>query len=146
MSLRRGRLGVPVALASALLFPTVPAAADDDDDHRRGRGRHHHRRHHDHDGHRGHRDHHRHGHGPRVVVKNHYHGHGHRHGHGHGYYPVHHYDAPVPYYCGPCSDYFDSYDALSDHVHHHHHVAAIELPFVIFEARIGGGMGFVFGH
>lgn len=78
-------------------------------------------------------------------MKNHYHGHG--HGHGYGYYPVHYYaPPPVPYYCDPCSHYFDSYDDLSHHVHHHHHVAVLQLPFVIFEARIGGGMGFVFGH
>jgi hypothetical protein len=79
-----------------------------------------------------------------VVVKNYY---GHGGGHGHGYYPVRHYaPAPVPYYCDPCSDYFDSYDALSHHVHHHHHVAVLQLPFVIFQASIGGGVGFVFGH
>ena len=75
-------------------------------------------------------------------MRNHYHG----HGHGYGYYPVHTYAPPVPYYCDPCSHYFDTYDALSHHVHHHHHVAVVELPFVIFEARIGPSVGFVFGH
>jgi hypothetical protein len=74
-----------------------------------------------------------------VVVKNYY---GHGHGYGHGGYGY----APVPYYCDPCSHYFDSYHALSHHVHHRHHIAVLELPFVIFEARIGGGVGFVFGH
>jgi hypothetical protein len=83
-----------------------------------------------------------------VVVKNYY-GHGHGHGHGgYGYYPGGHYYAPVhvPYYCDPCSHYFDSYHELSHHVHHGHGIAVVQLPFVIFEARIGGGVGFVFGH
>jgi hypothetical protein len=31
-------------------------------------------------------------------------------------------------------------------VHHHHHIAAIQLPSVIFQASIGGGFGWVFGH
>jgi hypothetical protein len=141
-------LALPVALTGALLAPALPAAADDDDDrghrgHRRGhRGHGHYDRHHG-GGH--HRHHHGcgHGHGwgrPRYVVKNYYH-----HG-GYGY-PVHHYGygGPVPYFCDPCGHYFDSYDHLSHHVHHHHHVAAIQLPFVIFQASIGGGVGWVFG-
>jgi hypothetical protein len=52
---------------------------------------------------------------------------------------------PVPFFCNPCGDFFDSYDDLSYHVHRHHHVAAVQLPFVIFQASIGGGTGFVFG-
>jgi hypothetical protein len=152
--LLRNRFALPIALATALLLPAVPAAADDDDDDRRGwRGhRGHHRSHGDHDRHRSrhHGGHHRHhrgcghgghgGHGgyyaPRYVVKNHYHG-----------YPVHYYDrGPESYYCGPCSDHFDSYDDLSYHVHRRHHVAVLQLPFVIFQASIGGGVGWVFGH
>jgi hypothetical protein len=135
----------------------VPAAADGDDDRRRwpwaitaGRpasrrraaittGRWHYRygghgghgghghRHHDGCGHRG-------WHGPRVV-KNHYYG-----------YPVHHYGYAPAAYCGPCGNHFDSYDDLSYHVHHHHHIAALQLPFVIFQASVGGGAGWVFGH
>ena len=153
MSLRN-RFAVPIALAGALLLPAVPAAADDDDDDRgRGHGRHYrgHDRHQD--GHRDrYREHYRHGgHG----------GHGHRHhrgcGHGgwhgprivnhhYGGYPVHHYGYAPAAYCGPCGNHFDSYDDLSYHVHHHHHIAALELPFVIFQASIGGGAGWVYGH
>jgi len=152
MSLRN--FAVPIALASALLLPAVPAAADDDDDdrgrghrgHYRGNDRHHdghrdkHRGHYRHGGHGGHgHRHHRgcgHGgwHGPRVV-KNYYHG-----------YPVHQYGYAPAAYCGPCGNHFDSYDDLSYHVHRHHHIAAIELPFVIFQASVGGGAGWVFGH
>jgi len=149
MSLRN--FAVPIALASALLLPAVPAAADDDDDDR-GRGHRGHYRGNDrhHDGHRDkHRGHYRHGghghrhhrgcghggwHGPRVV-KNYYHG-----------YPVHQYGYAPAAYCGPCGNHFDSYDDLSYHVHRHHHIAAIELPFVIFQASVGGGAGWVFGH
>jgi len=149
MSLRN--FADPIALASALLLPAVPAAADDDDDdrgrghrgHYRGNDRHHdghrdkHRGHYRHGGH-GHRHHRGCGHGgwqgPRVV-KNYYHG-----------YPVHQYGYAPAAYCGPCGNHFDSYDDLSYHVHRHHHIAAIELPFVIFQASVGGGAGWVFGH
>ena len=69
-------------------------------------------------------------------MKNHYHG-----------YPVHHYGGYAPSaYCGPCGNHYDSYDDLSYHVHHHHHIAALQLPFVIFQASIGGGAGWVYGH
>ena len=60
-------------------------------------------------------------------------------------YPVYYYDAAPAYYCGPCGYHFDSYDDLSYHVHHHHHVAVLELPSLIFQASIGGGVGWVFG-
>ena len=162
--LLRDRFAVPILFTGALLLPALPAAADDDDDHgrgHRGRGHHYrgHDRHHDrdHDRHRGHYRHGGHG--------GHHGGHGHRHhrgcGHGGGHggwygprvvkhhyysYPVHHYGYAPAAYCGPCGNHFDSYDDLSYHVHHHHHIAAIELPFVIFQASIGGGVGWVFGH
>ena len=91
-----------------------------------------------------------------------HHGHHHRHDHGCGHgnyyapryvehhdygYPVYHY-APrrEAYYCGPCSHRFDSYDDLSYHVHRQHQIAVFELPSVIFQASIGGGVGWVFGH
>ena len=161
--LLRAHSAVPVALAAALLAPAAPAAADDDDHRRHGRGRHHdrgHDRHHhrDHDRHRGHYRYS--GHGGHYRDGGHG-GHGHRHhqgcGHGgwygprvvkHNYYsyPVHHYGYAPSAYCGPCGHHFDSYDDLSYHVHHHHHIAAIELPFVIFQAAIGSGVGWVFGH
>ena len=142
MSLR-SRLAVPIALAAALLVPAVPAAADDDDHGRHGhRGRHGHYKHHKHHykHHGGH--HHRHHdgcghggwHGPRIV-KHHYHG-----------YPVHHYGYAPAAYCGPCGHHFASYDLLSHHVHHHHHIAAIELPSVIFQASVGGGVGWVYDY
>jgi hypothetical protein len=90
--------------------------------------------------------------------KRHHHHHRHHHGCGHGgyyapryveyrAYPVYHYAPAAPaYYCGPCGHHFDSYDHLSYHVHRHHHVAVLELPSVIFQASIGGGVGWVFGH
>jgi hypothetical protein len=135
--LLRKRLVVPFALAGALLVPALPAAADDGG-WRGHRGHHGHHKHHSkhHGGHHRHYRSHGHGdwHAPRLVIKNHYHG-----------YPVHYYDSPA-YYCGPCSHHFDSYDALSYHVHHHHHIAAIALPTVIFQASIGGGVGWVFDH
>jgi hypothetical protein len=129
MSLRTRR-ALPLLFAAALLLAAAPAGADS--------WRKHHKHHHKHAGH--HWKHHGgYGHGgyyaPRVVV---------RHSYG---YPVYHYDhGPESYYCGPCSHYFESYDHLSHHVHQHHHIAAIELPSVIFQASIGGGVGWVFGH
>jgi hypothetical protein len=114
------------------LLAAAPASADG--------WRKHHKRHHKHAKHHWKHDHRHHhgGHGryyaPRVVV-NHVHG-----------YPVRHYGHGPAYYCGPCSHYFDSYDHLSHHVHDHHHVAAIHLPAVIFQASIGGGVGWVFDH
>ena len=61
-------------------------------------------------------------------------------------YPVYHYVEAPAYYRGPCGEHFDSYDDLSYHVQHHHHpVAVLELPSVIFRASIGGGVGWVFG-
>jgi hypothetical protein len=152
--LLRKRFAVPILFASALLLPAVPAAADDDDHHGYGQRGHHRGHYRDHDRHHGthHGHHYRHGgHG----------GHGHRHhrgcGHGgwhgkhvvknyYGGYPVHHYGYAPAAYCGPCGHPFDSYDHLSYHVHHHHHIAAIELPFVIFQASIGGGAGWVYDH
>lgn len=86
--------------------------------------------------------------------RHHRHHHGCGHGgtyapapHAHHYarpYPVYSYVAPVPYYCGPCAHHFDSYDDLSYHVHRRHHVAVFELPRVIFQASIGGGVGWMF--
>ena len=126
MSLRTRR-ALPLLFAAALLLVAAPASA--------GGWKKHHKHHHKH--HHGHRHHHGFGHGgyyaPSYVV---------RHSYG---YPVYHY-APESYYCGPCSHYFDSYDHLSHHVHHDHHVAVIQLPSVIFQASIGGGVGWVFGH
>ena len=155
MSLRTRR-ALPLLFSTALLLAAAPVSADDDRGHRgrhykhsdHGRhhgkhyGRHHGGRNHGHRGHYRHHDHHRHhdgcGHGgyyaPHYVVN-----------HSYGY-PVHHYAAPELYYCNPCSYYFDSYDLLYSHVHHHHHVAAIQLPSLIFQASIGGGFGWVFGH
>lgn len=133
MSLRTRR-ALPLLFAAALLLAAAPASADG--------GRKHHKHHHKHAKHHwkhhgGHRHHDGGGHGgyyaPSYVV---------RHSYG---YPVYHH-APQSYYCGPCSHYFESYDHLSHHVHHHHHIAAIELPSVIFQASIGGGVGWVFGH
>jgi len=60
-------------------------------------------------------------------------------------YPVYHYADPEAYYCGPCGHHFDSYEHLSYHVHEHHHIAVLALPTVIFQASIGGGVGWVFG-
>ena len=117
---------VPFALALAALVLAGPAAAG-------GHKWKHHNGHHGHRHDRGCR----HGdyYAPRYVEQ-------------HAYaYPVYHYDhGPQAYYCGPCSHHFDSYDDLSYHVHRHHHIAVIELPSVIFEASIGGGIGWVFGH
>jgi hypothetical protein len=156
MSLRsRSRFAVPLALAAALLVPAAPAAADDDDDRGRGHRRHHYRGH-DHD--RGHDRHHDRGHYRHSEHYRHGGGHGHRHhsGCGHGWrgprvvkhkyygYPVHHYGYAPAAYCGPCGHHFASYDVLSHHVHHHHHIAAIALPSVIFQASIGGGVGWVY--
>jgi hypothetical protein len=158
MSLRTRR-ALPLLVAGALLFGAAPASADDDD--RRHRGRHHKHYSHKYSGHGGHPGNHWKHHG-----RHHGRGHGHRHHHGcgHGYghgeyyyaprvvvehaygYPVHHYGAPDVYFCNPCSYYFDSYDLLYSHVHHHHHIAAIQLPSLIFQASIGGGFGWVFGH
>jgi len=157
MSLRTRR-ALPLLVAGALLLGAAPASADDD---RRHRGRHHKHYSHKYSGHGGHGKHH--GKHWKHYGKHHG-GHGHRHhrgcGHGHGGYyyapsyvvghsygyPVHHYGAPELYFCNPCSYYFDSYDLLYSHVHHHHHIAAIQLPSLIFQASIGGGFGWVFGH
>jgi len=132
--LLRSRFAIPIALACALLLPAVPAAAHDDDGWGGHGGRHGHYWHRDHRGH--HRHHHRCGHrgwyGPRVV-KHKYYG-----------YPVHHYGYAPAAFCGPCGHYFASYDHLSHHVHHHHHIAVIELPFVIFQASLGGGVGWIY--
>jgi hypothetical protein len=121
------RRALPLLIAAALLLAAAPASADGWRKHHKHHWKHarHHWKHH-------------HGHGgyyaPRVVV---------RHSYG---YPVYHYGyGPERYYCGPCSHYFESYDHLSYHVHHHHHIAAIELPSLIFQASIGGGVGWVFG-
>ncbi len=94
--------------------------------------------------------------------RRHHHKHHHRHHHGCGHggyyapryvehqyrgYPVyHHGQGPRSYYCGPCSHHFDSYDDLSYHVHQHHSIAVLQLPFVLFEASIGGGVGWVYDH
>ena len=89
-----------------------------------------------------------------------HHDHQHQHGCGHGdyyapryvehhyrEYPVYEYGhGPEAYYCGPCGHHFDSYDDLSYHVHRQHQIAVFELPSVIFQASIGGGVGWVFGH
>lgn len=132
MSLRTRR-ALPLLFAAALLLAAAPASADNWRKHHK----HHHKhakQHWKHHGgprhHHGHRSHY----APRIVVK-----------HSYGY-PVYHYDHGPSYYCGPCSHYFASYDHLSHHVHHNHHVASIHLPSVIFQASIGGGVGWVFGH
>ncbi len=94
--------------------------------------------------------------------RRHHYGNHHRHhhgcGHGHysapryvehhyrGYPTYHHGYGPRAHYCGPCSRHFDSYDDLSYHVHHHHSIAVLQLPFVLFEASIGGGVGWVYDH
>jgi hypothetical protein len=132
MSLRT-RLAFPLLCAALLVLAAAPAGADG--------WRKHHKHHHKHAKHhwKHHARHHHGGHGrsyaPRVVVRHHSYG-----------YPVHHYGHGPSFYCGPCSHSFDSYDHLSHHVHHHHHVAAIRLPEVIFQASIGGGVGWVFDH
>lgn len=134
MSLRIRR-ALPLLFAAALLLAAAPASADGwrkHHKHHQKHAKHHwkhhggHHRHHDGCGHGGY-------YAPSYVA---------RHSYG---YPVY-YHAPERYYCGPCSHYFESYDHLSHHVHHHHHIAAIELPSLIFQASIGGGVGWVFGH
>ena len=60
--------------------------------------------------------------------------------------PVIVYHHGYSYYCSPCSHYFGSYDHLSHHVHHLHGIAVLELPSLIVEASIGGGVGWVFGY
>lgn len=143
MSLRTRR-ALPLLFAGALLLAAAPASADSWRKHNGGHG---HGKHHwkNHGGHHGHGGHHRHhsgcGHGggygyyAPVIVE-------------HSYaYPVYNYGyGPERYYCGPCAHYFDSYDHLSHHVHVHHAIAAIQLPAVIFQASIGGGVGWVFGY
>lgn len=130
----RTRRALPLLFAAALLLAAAPASANGwrkHHEHHHGHAKHHHEHGKHHWKHRGGHDH-----GPRYVV---------RHAYG---YPVYHYGHGhgPSFYCGPCSHYFESYDHLSHHVHHHHHVAAIELPSVIFQASIGGGVGWVFGH
>ena len=126
MSLRTLR-SLPLLIAAAFLLFAVPASAG-------GWHKHHRKHHHEH-----HRHHHGCGHGsydaPSYVVR-----------HSYGYPVYHHGYGPEAYYCGPCGNHFDSYDDLSYHVHDHHHVAVLELPSVIFQASIGGGIGWVFGH
>src|SRR5262245_30474845 len=142
MSLRTRR-ALPLLFAGALLLAAAPASADSWRKHNGGHG---HGNHHwkNHGGHHGHGGHHRHHHGcghggggyyAPVIVE-------------HSYaYPVYQYGyGPERYYCGPCAHYFDSYDHLSHHVHVHHAIAAIQLPAVIFQASIGGGVGWVFGY
>ena len=130
----RSRFAAVAALCVTILVLAAPASAGG----KHGRGKHrghygHHERHYDRHEHRHHRG----------------CGHGH-YGYGYGYAPRHaDYAYPVyrhgGYYCGPCSGHFSSYDHLAHHVHLHHHVAAIALPSVIFQASIGGGVGWVFG-
>ena len=119
--LRRTRAFVLLSLAAVLL--AGPAFANGK--HWRKHHKHHHR-HHDGCGHGGHW-------APRYVE--------------HHYarpYPVYHHGYGGAAYCGPCGNYFDSYDHLSHHVHHQHHVAVLQLPFVLFEASVGGGGGWVY--
>jgi hypothetical protein len=83
--------------------------------------------------------------------------HGHRHfdGYGHRYapryvarhrgYPVYHYaPAPAFFYCAACRHHFDSYDHLSYHVHRHHHISLLELPFVIVHDTLDATLGWIF--
>jgi len=85
--------------------------------------RHHHRRHHA----RHHRRHHR------------YYEHAYRP------YPVYHHAYANPrYYCAACHHRYDSYDALSDHVHRHHHIALIRIPFLIVQGVLDGIFGFTY--
>lgn len=162
----RTRLSIPVLLAAALMLAAAPAGANGwrkHDGHSSKHygnhgGKHHgkhygtysgghhykakyHRKHHKHHYKKHYRKHHGHGHHGRSY------GHGHyvdRHAYG---YPVHHYGhGGSAYYCGPCSHYFDSYDHLSSHVHHHHGIAVLALPTVIFQASFGAGVGWVFGY
>lgn len=117
---RRSLRVAPLALALAALVLAAPASAGGKKWHR-----HHHRHHHGcGHGHGWHRP-------PRYVEHHHA-------------YPVYHYAPSPAYYCGPCGHSFGSYHLLSRHVHHHHDVAVFELPHVIFQASIGGGLGWVF--
>ena len=54
-------------------------------------------------------------------------------------YPVYYHGYRAePFFCGPCSHHFSSYDDLSYHVHHRHGVAVLALPSVIIHAaRVG---------
>jgi Ni/Co efflux regulator RcnB len=128
----RSRFAIVAALCVTILALATPASAGGKHGRGKHRGHHgHHERHYDRHEHRHHR------------------GCGHDH-YGYGYAPRHAgYAYPVyrhgGYYCGPCSGHFSSYDHLAHHVHLHHHVAAIALPSVIFQASIGGGVGWVFG-
>ena len=118
----------PFALALAALVLAGPADAGG---HKRKHHKGHHGYQHRHDRGCGHGDYY----APRYVERRHY------------SHPVYHYaPGPEAYYCGPCGHHFDSYDRLSYHVHHDHHIAVFELPSVIFQASIGGGVGWVFGH
>ena len=122
--LQRTLRSAPFALALAALVLAGPASAGG---HKWGHHEGHHHSHH-HDG-CGHADYN----APRYVERHVY------------AYPVYHHEEGPAYYCGPCGHHFDSYDDLSYHVHRHHHIAVLELPSVIFEASIDGGVGWVFG-
>ena len=106
--------------------------------------------------------------GPAAAGDRHHRGgHYYRHHGGHhysGYYPhhwgvrvLHHRSYPVylhggagyanheaGYYCGPCNQRFGSYDGLSNHVHHRHHVPLWKLPFVIIDSVLHGVVGWIF--
>ncbi len=85
---------------------------------------------------------------------------GHQRRHRYGFSVLHHRSYPVyvhgysgysgyahrepAYYCAPCSHRFGSYDALSRHVHHRHHVPLWKLPFVIVDSVLGGIFGWIF--
>jgi hypothetical protein len=63
----------------------------------------------------------------------------HHHHHSSHYYPAY-YPAPVAvsvYLDAPCGHSYDSWDAFSHHVHHHHGVAFVDLPGLLVQTHSG---------
>ena len=144
------RLGALISVAA--LAAAVPATAmAEHRDERRGWSVRHDHRGRDHHGHharddrgdhgRGHRGHHS------SCSRDHGHGHGPSRFHGFWHRPytargVHHYGAAPAYACRPCGLHFGSYDGLTGHVHHHHHVAGWRIPGLISQVSFGFAFGY----
>jgi len=137
---KRQKWVTAVAVLVAAMFVAGPAMAD----HRGHRD--HDRRHHDrhYDRHEG-RHYERHYEGRRHHGRHHrkhYRHHNRRH------YPTYRHagyrQEVAGYYCGPCNHRFHSYNALSRHVHHKHHIPLWQLPFVIVHSVFNGIFGWAF--
>jgi Ni/Co efflux regulator RcnB len=133
---RRQKWVTAVAVLVATMFVAGPALADN-------RGRDNDRRHHQNRQYDRHQDRHQ---------ARHYNQYDRRHDRRQArrHYPVYRHGAyragheSAGYYCGPCNNRFNNYEALSHHVHRTHHIAIWQLPFVIVHSIFQGAFGWVF--